>query len=724
MLLQEEANKLPVLHVCQHLDRSRDSLQASGVDLRLLELYEEMMLHAEKDDWDLFNDDPEPAQEQPSNHITDSRPSVLPPICDSTSDHTRRGSSDSSASISSTWDNTRVLEGLSKLKPNEQAYFVALCLQQIGDEGMVDVAQNTNAATNLCLARVTVANLEEAHLTMLASELPQQLQGHLYPHFLQAMLDGMSVLERQEVLCDGLEGKELSVVDAHRLHSAMYTKLSQVAPDVITRGLLGASTASGEKGDETTVQLTQSSVEDGMLSPSSARGDVSVAELHVSNERWVPLATHSSDQDNEPDCKGVQVDFDYDDEDSDDDNGDGMNGDGARKRLTRGRSGKRKDGRKRGTSSTVPTTVEDEVGQVWLKVPLPWSKYLSKKLVKRRALDKSVLADSVIGDVYMKKILADRDLGGRGRRHSLAQTVFHHFLQKFGLKRLAEDNIASLVQAVQSHAKESRRIKLFGTLVGVLHQNYYTPILGDVVVEVLCQVCPPKQVAALFAKGADKTVVPLNDAIRAIRHSFHVIDRDGIKRGAEITAAPTESLVDPTAVAESSDKPNEFLAETSELHRSWSMPQDIRHRLLTRVEGIAKSAAQLGMEGPIQMVDLDEFLDVVLEEFLVKLRVDYLMVLALFGKFDHDRNGVLNYAEFTNLINQCQPSPELKDTQIMDLFLAINDVEGDDDDTISKETFAATCVTRCLHLPYWKLDADGEMASILQSLGIIVSKAK
>ena len=45
----------------------------------------------------------------------------------------------------------------------------------------------------------------------------------------------------------------------------------------------------------------------------------------------------------------------------------------------------------------------------------------------------------------MKKIMADRDLSGTGKRPTLARTVLHYFTQKYGLKKMAEEYIFGLI---------------------------------------------------------------------------------------------------------------------------------------------------------------------------------------------------------------------------------------------------------------------------------------
>ena len=67
--------------------------------------------------------------------------------------------------------------------------------------------------------------------------------------------------------------------------------------------------------------------------------------------------------------------------------------------------------------------------------------------------------------------------------------------------------------------------------------------------------------------------------------------------------------------------------------------------------------------------------------------------------------GVLSYNEFTRLLNDCQPSPPMSESEILDLWVEVNENDNDDDDdSVTKESFAGICVARALLLPYWKVD--------------------
>lgn len=204
-----------------------------------------------------------------------------------------------------------------------------------------------------------------------------------------------------------------------------------------------------------------------------------------------------------------------------------------------------------------------------------------------------MLEDALIGEIYQKKCMSDRDHVRKGRNLSTAEIIMHYFTQKYGLKRMAEEYIYSLVKSIRDQARGRSRLQVFGLIVGVLKPEYYTPMLSDVIMEYLLQTCRPEQLAALFANGAGKTFIRQADASKAVKNIYRVMEEKQV----EMDSAP---VIDQST-------------------RSWFIPAAMRQQLLKYVDANGKSASTLGNQSKKTMlgttgniIDLDCFLKVVL----------------------------------------------------------------------------------------------------------------
>ena len=204
-----------------------------------------------------------------------------------------------------------------------------------------------------------------------------------------------------------------------------------------------------------------------------------------------------------------------------------------------------------------------------------------------------MLEDTLIGEIYQKKCMSDKDHTRKGRNLSTAEIIMHYFTQKYGLKRMAEEYIYSLVKSIRDQARNRNRIQVFGVIVGVVKPEYYTPMLSDVVMEYLMQTCKAEHLAALFANGAGNTFIRQADAAKAVKSIFRVME-------------DKQDEVESTPCIDSSS-------------RSWVIPAAMRQQLLKYVETQGKSANSLGTQAKKmmlgttgQIIDLDGFLKAVI----------------------------------------------------------------------------------------------------------------
>ncbi|GBG26882.1 Hypothetical Protein FCC1311_031042 [Hondaea fermentalgiana] len=334
-----------------------------------------------------------------------------------------------------------------------------------------------------------------------------------------------------------------------------------------------------------------------------------------------------------------------------------------------------------------------------LNEALPWEKYLHRPPKHRRArkIEPSQLQDVIIGEVYQKKVQSDKMRREAGRKpHSLAKTILHFFTQKYGLKKLAEEYLYGVVQAIREDCENSPRVRLFGMLVGVVDPEHYSQTLCDVIMAVISVIFPRiESIAKTLEHGPEQTVVQSTHALRAARSIFKLVDGDVNRSGAE-------------------EDPDEDSST-----RSWPMPSAFRQRLIKWVEtnSVPESEVDKSTTSDIKVVKCDDFLGKVAQVFLSKVELDRTMMIQLFRTFDVNGDGVLSFEEFQGLLRTAQPQPPLDETQVMDLWIEVNDHEDDDDDDIiTPEAFATICIRRNIELPYWKYDNENIMLRLVKQL--------
>ncbi len=333
----------------------------------------------------------------------------------------------------------------------------------------------------------------------------------------------------------------------------------------------------------------------------------------------------------------------------------------------------------------VPKTKMKKSQKVWKRKALPWAKYLKKAPKNKyvREIHPDTLSAKLIGEMYHKKMIADKDLSGSGKRQSLCHCVLHYFTQKYGLRKMSEESIYGVVKTIRG-AKNSARIALFGTMCGVLEQFKYAPSIADVVLEVLGLIVPAEKVPAFLDDGENNCYVPTLEALKAVREVL-------------VDESPSKGLEAPAK-------------NQSTIMRTWVLPAQFKRKLVKLIESESVEASTLSKEkvkdhgGSTHVVNLDTVLNLVKDAHLEKLDLDRLMMMELFGIFDANNDGVLSFEEFSNLINTLQPVPRLNEYELHELWENANIAdEDDDDDSITKEAFAHVCISKGLQLPYWEL---------------------
>ncbi|GBG26267.1 Hypothetical Protein FCC1311_024882 [Hondaea fermentalgiana] len=382
--------------------------------------------------------------------------------------------------------------------------------------------------------------------------------------------------------------------------------------------------------------------------------------------------------------------------------------------------------------------------------PHPWTKFL--QLSKRKQV-RDVSLESILGDVYAAKVLLDQDLRHRGARKPLCNVVMDYFTQKYGLRKLAREYTLGLVKTVRAHAATSIRAETFGIACGVLHEDKYSPIVGDVVTEFIAQLYAGNAdtVGRVFSKSEGTVFLPLSAVLSTVSSTFMVAERLESQATVSALALAMPSYAELTsrdakAGSGSSQKKSKtgkkgslvgsatpsqrgtvFVSGSQlggEVKRSWSMPGAVRQQLSSQLESIAAPAdaiENLKESGTVLYCDVDRVMEIVVRMFLIKLEVDREMLMHMFTKFDVDGNGVLSLDEFTQLLTECQPLEPLDEHGVIELWNKVNETEDDDDDAdhVTKEGFATVFIAQGLQLNYWRIpEIKEKLDEILVARGV------
>lgn len=315
-------------------------------------------------------------------------------------------------------------------------------------------------------------------------------------------------------------------------------------------------------------------------------------------------------------------------------------------------------------------------------IMLPWKKYVRKlELLGRAARMRKITLPSVAGiicDVYEKKLandmVEDRECTPRSL---LTTTVKHYFVQKYGLRRVAEEYIMGIVACIRRHAVASSRLRTFGVLTGVLQSKEFSPHLSDVVMEVLGQLYNVDQVRARLSYGEGSCWVPLNSALAALQHVFVAFDT-------AVLPPVTSTLRPPTRV--------------------YRVSAAGRKRMLAQVQKeLAVTAYTVNEQlkqqfGDLMLVDADKLLGAVLQWYMREVQGLREVTESQFHTLSRAQTdataGMLQFSKFCELMTLVAAPAQrrfLGQKAFMKMWEDANGTE-EDAETISAGKFVATCV--------------------------------
>eukprot|EP00924_Labyrinthula_sp_SR-Ha-C_P016886 snap_masked-scaffold_6-processed-gene-17.20-mRNA-1 protein AED:1.00 eAED:1.00 QI:0/-1/0/0/-1/1/1/0/778 len=357
---------------------------------------------------------------------------------------------------------------------------------------------------------------------------------------------------------------------------------------------------------------------------------------------------------------------------------------------------------------------------------LPWTKLLkARNKVKGKRFDVLLLQNNLIGQILMKKLMVlseelNRSDTGFYKIQPLAKFVNHYFTQKYGLKKIADENMLGLVQAIHENElskEKSPRISLFGALLGIVDAPNYNEMRGNVVLFALLHVFKDGlgKVASAFSQS--KPYISAEVAESAL--------------GATLFSLPTINTSSKKVQQLSKRKSTRKILETNKAGGCWSVPSSFTDRVEEWVEENSNKE---------DLVPLDDFLWLMYSIANCKQALDYMIFENLFVLFDLDGNGVLSFDEFetllkgsegtsrtlflvkngsfteVNLLKEGSMSQDEFDRikyalgdplgrdEILDLWDEVNKEEEDDDlEHIEKSSFANVCLRKGIQIPYWKL---------------------
>jgi hypothetical protein len=274
-------------------------------------------------------------------------------------------------------------------------------------------------------------------------------------------------------------------------------------------------------------------------------------------------------------------------------------------------------------------------------------------------------------EIYMQKLTADKtDDDVNNPRESMAEFISSYFINKYGMKKLADTYTTSMQDSILKNWQESKQLEMAGIMIGLLRPECYTPMISDLLMQTIGRVFPKWEGVKM---KLDKSVgISKTDAIMGITGP-------GPKGNAN----------------QKRENWHGFLCESVPAESVQALLDKIDHWLEThKVSSTTNSTTEA--------IDVTEYLWEVMKTYLdeVKFREDELV--KLFKDFDADESGDMDLSEFTEMLNFCVGEGQFTDREIMHLFEDINDEEGDDDGTIDPQNFACFCHAHGIYPPALK----------------------
>jgi hypothetical protein len=336
---------------------------------------------------------------------------------------------------------------------------------------------------------------------------------------------------------------------------------------------------------------------------------------------------------------------------------------------------------------------------------------------------------TIISEFYCKKIVADAiDDREHHMRETLAEFVVSWLSTKYGKRKLVDQQLRGIVQATFDNRELSKRIQLFGRLAGVF--GPFDRVEGDLVLEVLASLGPPDKVKKILDYGEGKSQIPGHQALKLIKRVFPLKFSD-VADG-QMGREESESKEDPDE-----EEDYTFNHYTASFNHVICLDWELRDALTAQINELATNGAVTTLLGGIEdkvvadstrrgscmrakgknvdmhmKVDLDLLISLFLDVFSLQNKREARRLQEIFGEFDADGDGLLDFDEFSEMMKSCRMvedaeaeiSPRLLERIFREASEFDND-DGEEDYAINQREF--------MH-----------MARLCQLNGIVVKAAK
>lgn len=317
----------------------------------------------------------------------------------------------------------------------------------------------------------------------------------------------------------------------------------------------------------------------------------------------------------------------------------------------------------------------------------PWRKNVLK--VKPAPVFTEVQLKKFIYDFYEKKLAADQvDDEQNNDRDTMPNFVQEHLLSIYGVKKMAAVKLQTLVNSIHQLQATCPRVFMFGRMTGAMGSPDYSPVVADLVLEILGRVYPNWSALSEILGNRDvgQLHAPVNDVIRGL------IGVSGYKGDPE--------------------KWSGVLVNMADRPRMRQLCQRVEQECMFDSE---KAAAEAGAAGKKQStarknlrhVDIDKMIDMVLEEYDHQADLEKERVRKIAEIHDVDGDSEISLSEFNNIIEHLAPG-KFKQRKVRKMFLHLYDIyvsPGEDPDEDGEKAVgipevAAFCLSSGLFAPH------------------------
>jgi len=229
------------------------------------------------------------------------------------------------------------------------------------------------------------------------------------------------------------------------------------------------------------------------------------------------------------------------------------------------------------------------------------------------------------------------------QRDTMAEYVEEYLLSQFGMKKMAEEKKQTLVNTILTFSGSNSRLFIFGTMIGVVKPEIYSPIFSDIVLQILGRIFSNWGGIAekFFANDEGSFLVTLEEAL------FGVV---GVKFGSVNDVSKNRG-----------SGFNGILCDLTDVHSLLELIKSIERESITCKRLSANDQNYTRPEScHLLQVDLDKVLNLVFDcyekqIFLEKERLHKLIV----EEFDIDRSGAISIEEFKGCLEHLSPKHRL-----------------------------------------------------------------